>query len=295
MSPKTITVTPGKTYGTLPTPTRSGYTFNGWYTAPSGGTRVTASSAVTNSGNHTLYAQWTKSAVTKTCKVTFNPNGGKVTPTTKTLPQGKAYGTLPVPTKSGYTFSGWYTSLSGGTKVTSTMKVPAAASKTLYARWAKDTTPKTYLITFNANGGSAFTRYAAVVNGGTYRSLPTPTRSGRHFLGWYTAASGGVKVTPQTKVSLTGNRTLYAHWTTASVSVRSMESGSWKVTVPSGVKLALYSTETSAAQASSSTISRDTTITCTRMAALSNGTVRYYGKVGSRNYWFCYSDEMALK
>ena len=44
------------TYGTLPTPTKSGYTFIGWYTASSGGTKVTGSSTVTQ--NITLYAHW---------------------------------------------------------------------------------------------------------------------------------------------------------------------------------------------------------------------------------------------
>ena len=51
---------PGEAYGTLPTPTRTGYIFNGWFTAASGGTKVTASTVVPKSqGSHTLYAQWT--------------------------------------------------------------------------------------------------------------------------------------------------------------------------------------------------------------------------------------------
>lgn len=294
VSKRSITVTPGRTYSGLPTPTRSGYTFSGWYTASSGGARVTASTTVTNSSNHTLYAHWTKSTASKTYTITLNANSGKVSPSSIKVSANKTYlSSLPTPTRSGYTFSGWYTSRTGGTKITSTTK--ATANRTIYAHWAKDTAPKTYLITFDPNGGSVFTRYAAVVNGGTYRSLPTPSYPGRHFAGWYTASSGGTKVTPQTKVSLTGNRTLYAHWTTSPVSVRSMESGSWRVTVPAGSRLALYGSETSAAQATSATISRDTALTCTRMAVLSNGTVRYYAKINSgSSYWFCYSDEMAV-
>lgn len=53
------TVTYGNTYGTLPTPTKSGYNFNGWYTASSGGSKVTSSTSVTATSDHTLYAQWT--------------------------------------------------------------------------------------------------------------------------------------------------------------------------------------------------------------------------------------------
>lgn len=56
-SSKTVYIT--DTYGNLPKPTRNGYTFNGWYTATSGGTKVTATTKVSNSSDHTLYAVWT--------------------------------------------------------------------------------------------------------------------------------------------------------------------------------------------------------------------------------------------
>ncbi len=55
-SSKTVYIT--DTYGNLPTPTRTGYTFNGWYTATSGGKRITSSTTVSSSSNHTLYAIW---------------------------------------------------------------------------------------------------------------------------------------------------------------------------------------------------------------------------------------------
>lgn len=60
VSETTRTVYRDSTYGTLPTPTRAYYTFNGWYTASDSGTKISASSKVTNSSNHTLYAHWTK-------------------------------------------------------------------------------------------------------------------------------------------------------------------------------------------------------------------------------------------
>lgn len=50
-------VSSGGTYGTLPTPTRSGYDFAGWYTSASGGSRVTSGSRYTTDN---LYAHWTK-------------------------------------------------------------------------------------------------------------------------------------------------------------------------------------------------------------------------------------------
>ena len=154
---------------------------------------------------------------------------------------------------------------------------------------------ETCTVTLNPNGGTVSKRSITVTPGRTYSGLPTPTRSGYTFSGWYTASSGGARVTASTTVTNSSNHTLYAHWTTSPVSVRSMESGSWRVTVPAGSRLALYGSETSAAQATSATISRDTALTCTRMAVLSNGTVRYYAKINSgSSYWFCYSDEMAV-
>ena len=55
---KSKVVETGKAYGTLPIPTRTDYTFAGWFTAASGGERVTANTTVTASGAHTLYARW---------------------------------------------------------------------------------------------------------------------------------------------------------------------------------------------------------------------------------------------
>ena len=55
-----VTVFSGDKYGDLPTPTRDGYTFDGWYTKASGGTKVKASDVITSTGDFTLYAHWTK-------------------------------------------------------------------------------------------------------------------------------------------------------------------------------------------------------------------------------------------
>lgn len=69
-----------------------------------------------------------------------------------------------------------------------------------------------YTVSFNANGGSVSTSSKTVTSGSTYGTLPTPTRSGYTFDGWYTAQSGGSRVTDSTKVNLIGDQTLYAHW-----------------------------------------------------------------------------------
>ena len=57
----TKSVMTGEAYGDLCTPIREGYKFDGWYTAESGGTKITASTSVSNNSDHTIYAHWTKS------------------------------------------------------------------------------------------------------------------------------------------------------------------------------------------------------------------------------------------
>lgn len=60
VSTSSLTVYKGKTYGSLPTPTWTGHTFNGWYTSSEGGTKITNTTEVTTSNStQTLYAQWT--------------------------------------------------------------------------------------------------------------------------------------------------------------------------------------------------------------------------------------------
>ena len=65
----------------------------------------------------------------------FNANGGNVSLSNKFVTCGSAYGTLPAPTRSGYTFTGWYTSANGGNRVTESTIVAAASNHTLYAHW----------------------------------------------------------------------------------------------------------------------------------------------------------------
>ena len=201
----TKTVTYGSTYGTLPTPTRTNYTFDGWYTAKTGGTRVSTSTKVTTFGAHTLYAHWTG----KKSTVTFDANGGSVSPTSQTATYGDAYGTLPTPTRTGYDFTGWYTAKTGGTKGDDTTTVTKTANHTLYARW----TAKKFTVTFDACDGEVDPTSKIVVYGSTYGELPVPTQEGSGFGGWYTKTEGrGEEITRDSIVDLTDDQTLYALW-----------------------------------------------------------------------------------
>ena len=68
----TKSVMTGEAYGELCTPIREGYKFDGWYTAESGGTKITASTSVSNNSDHTIYAHWTK---TINPIISFGTNG----------------------------------------------------------------------------------------------------------------------------------------------------------------------------------------------------------------------------
>jgi len=122
------------TYGELPVPTRKGYSFEGWFISPIGGTAISASADVEISADQTLYAHWEPLVL----QVYYNANGGTCASLGETITYGSRYGTLPVPTRKGYTFAGWYTARTGGTKVTATTVMNREANVTLYARWTSN-------------------------------------------------------------------------------------------------------------------------------------------------------------
>lgn len=87
----------------------------------------------TNSPSIDLYAVWKANQY----KVTFDANGGTVSTASRTVTYDSAYGTLPTPKRDGYTFNGWFTAKTGGTKITDKTKVTSAKDHALYAQWVK--------------------------------------------------------------------------------------------------------------------------------------------------------------
>lgn len=83
-----------------------------------------------------------------------------------------------------------------------------SADQIPYAHW----TNQAYTVAFNANGGNVQTSSTTVSNGGVYGTLPTPTRSGYTFMGWYTSPGGGEQITAETTVGLSDSQVLYVHW-----------------------------------------------------------------------------------
>ena len=127
------TVICGKTYGALPTPTRRGYTFAGWYTAKRGGSRIGSSSVVRTTKNQTLYARW------KLVKYKIQYSLGKGT-NSRSNPAGYTIASrtivLKKPIRKGYTFKGWYSDSKFKKKVTK-ISAGSTGSRKLYAKWGR--------------------------------------------------------------------------------------------------------------------------------------------------------------
>ena len=196
----------GNQYGTLPTATRTGYAFQGWYTARSDGSQVSSSTTM-EAANTTVYAHWTVNTYT----VSFDSNGGSAVASQSVRYGSKA--TQPAnPTRAGHTFQGWYTARSGGSKYD--FGTAVTGDVTLYAHWSVNS----YTLTFDGNGGKPSEASRTVAYGGQYGSLPTATRTGYAFQGWYTARDGGTKVSPSTTMGA-ADTTLYARWSVNSYTV----------------------------------------------------------------------------
>ncbi len=216
-STATTKVTFGNTYGGLPTATRTGYSFSGWFTAQTGGNKIESTTKVTTASDHTLYAQWTAN----TYKVTFDANGGTCATASKQVTFDSTYGDLPtasVYAKTGYTikFVGWFTAKTAGSQVISTTKVTTASDHTLYAQYTE--TANTYKVTFDANGGTCATASKTVTFDSTYGELPTASVYAKtgytiKFVGWFTAKTAGTQVASTTKVTTASDHTLYAQYT----------------------------------------------------------------------------------
>ena len=204
----------GDTYGTLPAdPTRTGYTFAGWYDSATGGNQITASSAYVSATNHTLYAHWTKD----TFNLKYNENKPSTAVSTTSVsgmpspnPQTLTYDTASTvssatPTLTGYTFAGWATSTTGSVAYAKSAALSASTVNSmyqtsgvgkggtynLYAKWTPNTNtaykvqvyvmgtngsyPTTVTYTFNASGTTDAT---VIINSGNFATFAKNSTTG---------------------------------------------------------------------------------------------------------------------
>lgn len=240
----TLTAQYTHTGRSLPTATRSGYTFKGWYTTATGGTKIgDAGTVYTPTSNVTIYAQWERNVITS--KLTLNTGAGKANSDTSFQGNSGTSITITNPTapssytvylenndgsysstsaRSTFKFSGW--SLSGGGSISGS----------------------TY--TFGDTDGTLTAQYTQ-----TGITLTRPTRPGYTLKGWYTASSGGTKVGnggDVYKPSANGT-TIYAQW-----EYNGSASTQYTLTVNAGAGTATGSTSIHGTSGSTVTISNPT-------------------------------------
>lgn len=204
LTPASQTVTYDNYYPALPLPTRTGYTFLGWNTVSNGtGAMVKDGDVYTIDGNQTLYAQWKANVY----EIKLDAQGATSLGTIayyekynvgnfKTSDCANGISTITVPTKTGYTFGGYYTDKGGhGTQYVDAsgniLSSPKTFSenRTLYAKW----TANTYTVKYNANGGTGdMTALLVTYDTSVRLSSNLFDRTGYTFAGWSTTADGTV-------------------------------------------------------------------------------------------------------
>lgn len=195
-------------------PTRTGYTFEGWYTGESA---YDFNAAVT--GRTTLFAQWSRIGY----PVTFDSTGGSAVDDQEVL-FGDTVVVPTAPTRDGQAFLGWSPAAGGG-EVVDLANQPVTAPTALFAHWSEDkasvravastatasarSSRSIYSVVFYPNGGSAVA--SQTVTAGDAASVPTePTRAGYAFQGWFANADGDAAWDFSSPIGRA--TTLYAHW-----------------------------------------------------------------------------------
>lgn len=159
--------------------------------------------------------------VTEVYTVTFDSYGGTPVPPKQEVEYGHAATKPADPTLKGYTFAFWYLGEDEQNATAYDFNTPVTGDITLTAKWNINK----YTVTFDPNGGNELAeadKTKVVKIGEAYGELPTPTRKGYNFAGWYTEAEEGTVVTADTTVSAMTDHTLYAHWEAKKANVHIM-------------------------------------------------------------------------
>lgn len=256
---------------TAPTaPTRAGYHFAGWY-RESIYLNAWNFTAYIVTDNMTLYAKWIPLYV-----VTFNSQGGSPV-AGKTVESGSKITAPASPTKTGYSFEGWYKNAEcsmdalwdfGNDKVTGNV--------TLYAHWIST-------IQYTIKASSSNTAYGTVTGGGAFDTgimadLKATPKAGHRFVRWK-EGTATVSTNYEYKFAVTGNRTLVAEFATIgtpTITVASMGYDRLKIfwaAVPGAAGYEIYR-----AASATGAYTKITTVTATSYTntGLTSGTLYYY-------------------
>lgn len=177
----------------LQEPTRIGYTFAGWTKSGSPITSIPTGST----GDFNLLANWSINSY----DVTLNPNGGSCSETSMNFTYGESY-SLPTPTRSGYTFDGWY---DGSSKFNQNGTWNYTSNYNLTAHWSIIA----YSITYQLNGGTNSSSNPSTYNvESSTITLANPSKTGYTFTEW---TSDGSPIT-SIPTGSTGDIELVANW-----------------------------------------------------------------------------------
>jgi uncharacterized repeat protein (TIGR02543 family) len=263
--PNSKTVFCGLAYGELPTPTLSGYTFDGWYTATnSEGLKITSSSIVSEA-DHTLFARWTINHY----PISYGNTKGLSNSNPSSYTITNSFPFVPLGETSGYEFAAWSSSgimlgTTGSVSVTASWMLKTFSISYLNEKGAINTNPLTYttedsfvftplsdldgftftnwslssitngmignktvtanwtsrsfVVTFDPQGGIVTPSTKSVLYQDSYAPLPTPTFADAIFSGWWTEENGnGTNIELSAIFATTSNQTLYAKWDINSV------------------------------------------------------------------------------
>ena len=158
--------------------------------------------------------------------VKLEPCGGSCAETTAYVSADGTVKGLPVPTREGFAFLGWYTAASGGTRITDTYKFTQDCS--IYAQWKA-----LPCVTLDPCGGQCSVQRVYATADGSVASLPTPTLDGFRFLGWFDAPTGGNKVTGSTII--VKDMTVYAQWKDTTIRGECGDGLSWSLNEDTGL------------------------------------------------------------
>jgi hypothetical protein len=194
----------------LPSAAFAGHVMVGWFTSATGGTLVGVGGASYVPISSTeLFVQWSPGVII----VTYNANGGIVSPTSATFSNGMNPLILPIPTLAGSNFNGWFTALSGGVLAgAGAAQFTPSTSLVLYAQWQSSSS---VTVSFDANGAGGA---VPSMSGSPGSAITVPgviglVNPGFTLVKWNSLANGtGTSFASGAAMTLRANVTLYAQW-----------------------------------------------------------------------------------
>lgn len=181
---------------TLPSPSRDGYTFDGWYSAASGGNKVgSAGDSITPESNETYYAHWT--ANNYTYKIRYISSSGKLLGEDTVSGNFDSERTVTPPSKNGYT-----------TPAVQKVVFDSISAKTITFTYE----PVKYSIMYDLQGGSATGNPASYTIESSAITMNAPSKSKHDFTGWSGTGILGKQTTVTIPSGSTGNKTYTANW-----------------------------------------------------------------------------------